>query len=207
MGELSDHQNRRNTRFNLWLLDEQTDDIRSDQLGNRELPDERQSGGKPVTPSSLPSKPQKAQQPPANFQRVETGRVSKSRDNGLRALRLVDANAKQIPPRLSKYKSPWKTFKRILEYNEEENRTTMVQNKDKPDKVFALREFPIQEFDRIEQRFKRLEHENILAAKGFFRLNGNCFVLSELLDLTLVQIIGCRDYATEKELASIVGQV
>jgi hypothetical protein len=196
MPQLTDGRYRRHTRFDLSLFDEDAD---------IEAPDGQRGEAYSPSPSPPLVKPQRTKLKPAKG-RVDHGRVIKPQGEGLKTLHLVDAVAR-LPSRLSKYKSPWETFQRVLDYAYEEDRVIMVQDKFHLERVFALRKFALREFDRIEQRFKRLEHENIVTAKGFFRLDQTCFVLSDFFDLSLMEIVGCPEYPTERELSCIIGQV
>ncbi|KAL2005963.1 hypothetical protein VTN00DRAFT_9617 [Thermoascus crustaceus] len=190
---------RRHTRFDLSFFDEDTESHQPE--GG--ISTDRQWGERhSLSPSLSPVKPQKTTERKTT---EEKGGVTKLRGGGLRPLRLVDA-ATQIPARLLKYKSPWETFQRMSEYGQEDDRFIKVQRKDRLRKVFALRAFSVQEFDRIEQRFKHLKHENILTAQGFFRLRQTCFVLSEICVLSLARVVAYDEYPTERELACIIGQ-
>lgn len=81
---------------------------------------------------------------------------------------------------------------------------------DGTDRVVAIRAFPKEGSDRIYQRYEQLKHQHLVNSSEIFFTNNPqeyMCVVSEYLPFSLDHLAACETRPSDRQLASMIGQV
>lgn len=102
--------------------------------------------------------------------------------------------------------SPWETFVKVYEC-ELAGRFDMAIPRVRPRRLVAVRTIQGKSVDETLQRFKDIQHPNILSSKECFVDGELVFMLHDDISVSLEHIVACEAYLDEVELAAILAQV
>ncbi|PGG98897.1 hypothetical protein GX51_06544 [Blastomyces parvus] len=142
----------------------------------------------------------KRKAPPAQ---ERTGKLMKGTQRSLGLPQIVESGVQSL---IVRNESPWDTFLKVFNCKLA-GTVTIAVHRTRPSRVVAIREYPMEDAERMLQRFRQVQHQNIISARECYSDKEAMYALVDDLPLTLVQLVGCRAYPSESQLASIIGQV
>lgn len=113
---------------------------------------------------------------------------------------------KMNPTLLIRYESPWNTYKKEFTCDVAGD-TAIVVRRWSPSETFALRLYTGDTGVKMLHCFSHLQHENVLSAREYYCQEGSVYALCEDLPITLENVVTCVAFASEAQLAAILGQV
>ncbi|KAK5044692.1 hypothetical protein LTR84_010584 [Exophiala bonariae] len=105
-----------------------------------------------------------------------------------------------------KHESPWKAYKSGYDLKLDQFVTVAVRKAPGAGKV-AIREFDRQDGDRKIEMLWSVRHERFVNLLEIFEVGDTYYAVFEHIFVTLVQVVNCPAYPTERQLAAIIGQV
>ncbi|KAJ5642678.1 hypothetical protein N7490_006678 [Penicillium lividum] len=103
--------------------------------------------------------------------------------------------------------SPWNTYLPAITYDIA-GQVVIAARRTRPSRVVAIRKYQRQDAKILIDRFRRLEHTNILSVRECYIDGDSMFALVDDLPLTLAHVVSCPSlYPTEVELGSILSQI
>ncbi|KAF7712890.1 Protein kinase domain-containing protein [Penicillium ucsense] len=101
--------------------------------------------------------------------------------------------------------SPWDTFKLYYECDLAGTVAVCVRSSGSR-AVRAIRQYPIQDADRIIGILRSLSHQNVVSIWECFRTSDSLYTLSKFDPLTLDHVVACKAFPEPVELAAIMSQ-
>jgi hypothetical protein len=105
-----------------------------------------------------------------------------------------------------KNESPWNSYRKEFGCELAGDAVVVVHSKN-PSRVLLLRSYPDAISSKMLQWFSQLQHPHIMSAKEAYFFKNSLYTICEDLPLTMENLIVCRAYPTEAQLAVIMRQV
>jgi hypothetical protein len=105
-----------------------------------------------------------------------------------------------------KHESPWKTYKKGYELKLDKYITVAAHLFPHSGKV-AIKEYARSEAERNLEMLNTVRHVRFIRALELFEWDQTCYAVFEHVFVSLVQVVACPAYPTERQLAAILGQV
>lgn len=105
-----------------------------------------------------------------------------------------------------KHESPWKTYKKGYELKLDKYITVAVHLFPRSGKV-AIKEYARSEAEQNCEMLNTVRHVRFIKALELFEWDQTCYAVFEHVFVSLVQVVACPAYPTERQLAAILGQV
>ncbi|EDN08228.1 predicted protein [Histoplasma mississippiense (nom. inval.)] len=131
-----------------------------------------------------------------------TRKLLKSPQRSLGLPQIVESGVQLL---IIQNESPWDTFLKVFNCKLA-GTVTITVHRTRPSRVVAIREYPMGDAERMLQKFRQVQHQNIISARECYSDKEAMYALVDDLPLTLVQLVGCRAYPSESQLASIIEQ-
>lgn len=101
---------------------------------------------------------------------------------------------------------PWDTFKKYYECDLAGTVAVCVRRSGRRG-VWAIRQYPCKDADRILEILRSTRHKNVLSAWECFRTSDALYTLSEFYPLTLDHVVACKAFPDQQQLAAVMSQV
>ncbi|QKX63178.1 uncharacterized protein TRUGW13939_10347 [Talaromyces rugulosus] len=118
---------------------------------------------------------------------------------------IVPAEQSYLQPNLQ-HEAPWKTFEKVYECDLAGTVVVAVRRA-QPVHVHAIRAFASRDADELYYKFRHLQHENVMRAMHCFTTKDAFYAEFEHFPLSLEQVIACKYFPDEQQLAMILRQV
>lgn len=117
----------------------------------------------------------------------------------------VPAEQTHLQPDLQ-YEAPWKIFEKVYECDLAGTVVVAVRRA-QPMHIHAIRAFASQDADQLYYKFRHLQHENVMRALHCFTTKDAFYAEFKHFPLSLEQIVACKYFPDEQQLAMILRQV
>jgi hypothetical protein len=131
--------------------------------------------------------------------REPSRKVIKGQPKSLGLPQVVNSGGRSL---IVRDESPWDTFKEVFSCDLA-GTVSMVVHRSRPSQVMAIRNFP-GDANTMLQRFRDIQHINIILAKEYYRYQNSLYGLFEDRLLTLEHLVACGVHLSEAQLASIL---
>ncbi|KAH7111360.1 kinase-like domain-containing protein, partial [Dendryphion nanum] len=102
--------------------------------------------------------------------------------------------------------SPWTKYEEVFDVELGELVKVAIQNAPTT-KLVSVRVFPAPAAEKTLHMYRRVQHQNIVAALDAFTTDDGLYVVLEHMPLTLEWIVRSPAYPNERQLAAILGQI
>lgn len=102
--------------------------------------------------------------------------------------------------------SPWGTFRKYYDCDLAGPVAVCVRSSGDRG-VWAVRQYPIEDADKILRILRSMRHENLASIRECFRTPELLYTLGDFDPLVLDHIVACKAFPDEQELAAIMSQV
>lgn len=102
--------------------------------------------------------------------------------------------------------SPWDTFEKFYECDLAGTVTVCVRRSGRS-AVWAVRQYPSKDADRILQILSCARHKNVVSVLECFRTSDVLYTIGKHHPLTLDHLVACKAFPDQKQLAAIMSQV
>ncbi|PGG96173.1 hypothetical protein AJ79_09705 [Helicocarpus griseus UAMH5409] len=199
---MSSKKDKRSTRIDLTEVNVNLPSF-PEPSSSLEKPQSKSTSGRNISASTGHLGKRKASLSPS----LQDGR--KSLRGEPRDLALVDTskfgkNSMQSP--IVRDESPWDTFRKVYECDLA-GTVAVVVRRTAPTRIHAIRQFASQDAVEMLEILHFVHHENIIHGIQYFRTEGAFYAEVEHFPLTLENIVACRMYPDERQLAIILTQV
>ncbi|KAI1906768.1 hypothetical protein LOZ65_006831 [Ophidiomyces ophidiicola] len=112
----------------------------------------------------------------------------------------------ELRPPIVREESPWETFHNEFTC-ELAGTVTIAVHRSRPSRVVPIRAYATKDAEKMLERFGKIQHKNVISVIECYKHKDTLYAVVDDLPLTLVQLVACRAYPSESQLASIVAQV